>query len=334
MMKRLCLIGILLLVVVGGAAAQDAATISSALEQQLTAIETITSQVRDLDIITPVERRFPSRADVVDYFTRLFQQELDDETAWRETQFYVAFDLLPVDVDLRAVYLEFLTSPSGVAGFYDTDTKDMNVLLISGGTLGDKLPILEQITYAHEYTHALQDQHFSLDALGFDSLDNPDASLAALSLVEGDATATMTLFLQNLALDNPMILAGVLLQGFQAGAFTLPEGTPEFIITEQTFPYEAGMGFVNQLRIDGGWARVNDAFTNPPVSTEQIIHPAKYLAGEMPQEVTLPDSTGLLGDGWERILDRPLGEFYLRSYLRTQLTSSQAHKAASGWGGD
>jgi hypothetical protein len=334
MMKRLWLIGIMLLVFVGGVAAQETPVISPALEQQLTAIEAITSDVRGLDIITPVVRRFPNRNDIVDYFTRLYHEELTDDLAYQETQFYVAFDLLPADVDLRAVYLAFLTSPSGVAGFYDTETKDMNVLLLSGGVPGDSLPILEQITYAHEFTHALQDQHFGLDRLGLDDMTNPDAVLAALSLVEGDATASMTLFMQEIAQENPMLLVGVLLQGFSAGAFTLPEDAPEFIVTEQLFAYEAGMGFVNRLRVEGGWPLVDAAFSNPPVSTEQILHPAKYLENEIPQEVTLPDLTDSLGAGWELLLNRPLGEFYLRSHLKTQLESAPANTAAAGWGGD
>ncbi|MCB9452911.1 MAG: hypothetical protein H6672_15835 [Anaerolineaceae bacterium] len=333
-MNRLWLIGILLLVLAGGVAAQDTPTISPALEDNLTAIETLTSSVRHLDIITPVERRFPTRQDIVDYFTRLFQEELTDELAWQETQFYVAFDLLPADVDLRAVYLAFLTSPAGVAGFYDTETKDMNVLLLSGDVPDDSLPFLEQITYAHEFTHALQDQHFSLDALDLGNMDNPDATLAALSLVEGDATASMTLFMQSLAQDNPMLLVGVLLQGFSAGAFTLPEDAPEFIVTEQLFAYEAGMGFVNRLRIEGGWDLVDATYSNPPISTEQIMHPDKYLENELPQEVTLPDLTDQLGAGWQLTIDRPLGEFYLSSHLKTQLDGVQANAAAAGWGGD
>lgn len=335
-MNRLRLIGmiVLLLMMAGGVAAQETPVISPALEQQLTAIETLTSRARGLDIITPVMRRFPTRADILDYFTHLYQNELTDDIALRETQFYVAFDLLPADVDLRAVYLAFLTSPSGVAGFYDTETKDMNVLLLSGGVPGDSLPVLEQITYSHEFTHALQDQHFDLDSLGLGNMDNPDATAAALALVEGDATATMTVFLQDLAQDNPMLLVGVLLQGYSVGAFTLPEDAPEFIITEQLFAYESGMGFVNRLRIEGGWPLVDAAYTNPPVSTEQILHPVKYLENEVPQVVTLPDVTEELGAGWALLLDRPLGEFYLRSHLKTGLETVQANAAAAGWGGD
>lgn len=329
-MKRLILILVLLL---SARAVTAQETISPALEQHLEAIEQLTAKLRGLDALTPVEHRFPSREDVQKYLEREMNVQLDDETLKRETQFYVAFDLLPPDVNLREVYLNFLTSPAGVAGFYDTDTKAMNVLLIGGGQLKDTLPLLDQITYAHEYTHALQDQHFGLDnLLNEDTSANPDLALAHLSLAEGDATAAMTTYLQAAAQQNPMAALSILAQGFTAGAFTIPAGTPSFIVTELSFPYQDGMNFVNALYKDGGWDAVNAAYANPPQSSEQILHPDKYLSGETPLDVTL--TTTPPGDGWTLLADRPLGEFYLRSYLDTRLSTRDATRAAAGWGGD
>ncbi|MBI5671036.1 MAG: hypothetical protein HZC41_23830 [Chloroflexi bacterium] len=330
-MKRLMLICVLVLGV-SAAAAQE--TISPALETHLEAIEQVTAQLRDLDALTPVEHRFPTREDVTDYLERELNIQLDAETLRRETQFYIAFDLLPSDVNLREVYLNFLTSPAGVAGFYDTDSKAMNVLLVGGGELGDRLPLLDQITYSHEFTHALQDQHFDLDSLlsAEEAAANPDAALARLALVEGDATAVMTSYLQAAAQQNPMAALGLLAQGFTAGAFSIPRGTPPFIVTELTFPYQDGMAFVNALYRDGGWDAVNAAYDNLPQSSEQILHPDRYLAGDTPQAVTL--ETVSPGEEWALLADRTLGEFYLRAYLDTQLSPRDAARAAAGWGGD
>lgn len=330
-MKRLI---VLLMLLLGARITAAQETISPALETHLEAIEQVTARLRGLEALTPVEHRFPTRDDVTAYLERELSVQLDADTLRRETQFYIAFDLLPPDVDLQAVYLAFLTSPAGVAGFYDTESKAMNVLLVGGGELGDQLPLLDQITYAHEFTHALQDQHFTLDTLLDEdaAAANPDASLARLSLIEGDATAVMTTYLQAAAQRSPMAALALLAQGFTAGAFTIPRGTPPFIVTELTFPYESGMTFVNTLYGEGGWDAVNAAYANPPQSSEQILHPAKYLAGEAPVKVAL--TTTPPSDGWELLADRPLGEFYLRSYLDTQLTSRDANRAAAGWGGD
>lgn len=330
-MKRLILI-LGLCLGAGAVGAQE--TISPALETHLEAIEQVAAELRGLDALTPVEHLFPTRDDVTDYLERELNIQLDEETLLRETQFYIAFDLLPADADLREVYINFLTSPAGVAGFYDTESKAMNVLLVGDGELGDALPLLDQITYAHEFTHALQDQHFNLEPLLSDetATANPDAALARLSLIEGDATTVMTGYLQAAAQQNPMAALGLLAQGFSAGAFSIPAGTPGFIVTELSFPYQDGMTFVSALYEDGGWDAVNAAYDNLPQSSEQILHPDKYLAGEAPQAVTLETTSP--GGGWTLLADRPLGEFYLRSYLDTQLSTRDAARAAAGWGGD
>ena len=65
----------------------------------------------------------------------------------------------------------------------------MNVILISGGVPEDSLPIAESVFYSHEYVHALQDQHFDLEAYqaSIVDLDNYDLAVAHQALVEGDA---------------------------------------------------------------------------------------------------------------------------------------------------
>ncbi|MBK8434561.1 MAG: hypothetical protein IPL28_26150 [Chloroflexi bacterium] len=71
-----------------------------------------------------------------------------------------------------------------------------------------------------------------------------------------------------------------------------------------------------------------------PQSTEQILHPEKYLAAEAPQLVSLPPLTDTLGADWALVKENVLGEFYLREYLAGQLPTSTAVPAAAGWGGD
>jgi hypothetical protein len=99
-------------------------------------------------------------------------------------------------------------------------------------------------------------------------------------------------------------------------------------------PYTDGLNFINALIADGGWDRVNEAYTKLPESTEQIIHPDRYLAGDHPLDVTLTADDNPLGDDWALLFDRSLGEFYLREYLDTQLPPLDVIKAATGWGGD
>lgn len=332
-MKRLFALVFLVSLMAAPVFAQESTpAISPALQQQLDQIEAITAQIRQLKAQHPIERHFPSRQEVRDYVARSLSTQLTAETLQQEKQFYRAFGFLPADIDLEKVYGNLLSEQ--IAGFYDTETKQMNVLMIGGKQLGDQLPLLEQIVYAHEYTHALQDQNFNLGEIMSDDMntDEPDRALAVQSLVEGDATLSMQFYLQDALQKNPSAAFGVLLQSLSLSAVSIPEGTPPFLVTELTFPYETGLSFVTALHNQGGWDKIDQAFTTLPVSSEQIMHPDKYLAGEAPLAVTLKDDA--VDTNWKLIINRTMGEFYLRSYLATEIPASDASKAAAGWGSD
>ncbi len=320
-MKRFLLI--LLVWVVGVSAAQN-----TVLTDHIDQLEQRVMDIRGLTLMEPVDRKFPTLAEAQTTIRALYETELTDDVVHRATQFYRAFDFVPVDFDLRTVYLDLITDQ--VAGFYDTDAKNMNILLLSGNELGDQLPPLERMTYAHEFTHALQDQHFNLDDKIM-TIEAADAALAALALVEGDATLVMQEYMLQVVQEEPALMVQML--GSIAGINTaLPPGVPSIMEEELTMPYLRGLDFVTTLHRQGGWEAVNTAYEDLPVSTEQILHPERYLAEDMPVSVTLNESD--LGGDWSLLTEDTLGEFYLREFMATRLDAKAAERAAAGWGGD
>lgn len=333
---RLILLALMLLSMgVGTAQEAPAPDMSAALRNDLQALETYTQWVRGLQPQAPLIRRFPTRVEVEAYIEEAFRTELTDEVLAEDVRFYAAFGLMPRDTDLRAVLTRLYQDQ--VAGFYDTESKEMNVILLSGGQPGDRLPLLEQIVYVHEYVHVLQDQNFGLaDLLERATAEgNRDRGLALLALVEGDATAVMNLYTQRAAESNPLAVTLEVLQGgIQVGNLTLPPDVPDIIGDELLWPYEAGSVFVAALVRAGGWQAVDDAFTLPPLSTEQILHPEKYLAGEAPIRVRMTDAAQALGADWQLVEAATLGEYYISHYLDAYLDRRVAREAAAGWGGD
>ena len=330
-MKHL-LLALLLLSFALPVVAQDDG-LSDALESEVLALETATRQIRELDGVA-VERAFPTRAETIQYLRDSFDEQLPIDEAERYASFYVALGLLDPAIDLREVYLTLLGAQ--VAGYYDSDTKIMNVIPVSGA-MSDSLSLTEQIIYVHEFTHALQDQFFGLNPLLESEAvtANPDRSLATLSLVEGDASAVMNVYTQEIVTRNPLAAFQLLGEGLQAGNLTLPPGTPAILARELLYPYEGGMLFVTALfQANDDWDTVNAAYANPPTTSEQIIHPQKYLDGEGAVAVTLNDASAALGAGWTQSWDTTLGEWYLREHLGTELPRTDAFAAAAGWGGD
>jgi hypothetical protein len=237
--------------------------------------------------------------------------------------------LLPADANLGDLYVKLLGEQ--VAGLYSPDDKALYVVSRSGN-----LGPTEKTTFAHEYTHALQDQNFDLSSLKLDETGEGDRGTARLALVEGDATLVMTYWqIQHLSPAELLKLVGESLNPEVSGSLTQ---MPAILQESLLFPYTAGLTFVQMLQATGGWDAVNGAFTNPPASTEQVMHPEKYLAHEAPVDVELPaDLPSKMGSGWSKGLEDTLGEFQLKVWLnqvKAAAGAPSADTAAAGWGGD
>ena len=101
------------------------------------------------------------------------------------------------------------------------------------------------------------------------------------------------------------------------------------------FGYSTAARFIKAIKEAKGWAGVNAMYANIPKSTEQVLHPEKYLAGELPVEVTIADVAGVLGEGWNTSKPETIGEFgILLSLLTNDKSGPLAEEAATGWGGD
>ena len=236
--------------------------------------------------------------------------------------------LLPADASLRDLFVKL--QGSQVIGYYDPTAKKLFIVSDSGG-----LGPLERVTYAHEFTHELQDRQFDLNGLGLNELhDQSDRGLAILSLVEGDAVGVQTAWMiQNL---SPAALGEVAAQASDPTMLAVLASMPPILLETSLFPYQAGASFVAALKASGGQAAVDKAFGRPPASSEQILHPEKYAAGEPPIAVTLPaDLAGKLGPGTRLAAQDTLGELQLRVWLKENgVPADQARTAAEGWGGD
>jgi hypothetical protein len=195
---------------------------------------------------------------------------------------------------------------------------------------------LEKVVFAHEYDHALQDQNFGLENLDLESVGRGDTMLAHQAVAEGDATLLMTVWAQsNLTTEELIQLAQA--ASDPEAAQTLAE-MPDILKETLTFPYTNGLQLVVAAQAAaGGWKGVDALYEKPPASTEQVLHPDKYTAGEAPIAVSFPkDLAARLGSGWTVAMEDTLGEFQLGVWLKSAgaVASATATTAAAGWGGD
>ena len=78
-------------------------------------------------------------------------------------------------------------------------------------------------------------------------------------------------------------------------------------------------------------AGIDQAYTDPPATTEQILDHNKYVIGEGPRN--LPALTAAL-DGWDVHDEGALGEWGLRVIFGESVSAGEATQAAAGWGND
>jgi len=194
----------------------------------------------------------------------------------------------------------------------------------------------EKLTLAHEYAHALQDQQFDLTQYG-SRIQTTDAYLATIAVPEGDATVVMSLYLYgNTTQSEWSNMASRAAFGNQS--IITATGISARVSQIGYFPYVQGAEFVAALLADSkNWLEVNHAYIEPPKSTSQVMHPARYLTRHTaPVPITLPDLGKVLGQGWSATIKADtLGEFITSVHLDEFLHDPQrSAKAADGWAGD
>ena len=289
-----------------------------------TQIEGQVQELRGLTAKTPVARGVFDTPGLCAYLRAGFRKDNPEELVKGTETLYKELGLLPQDASLEQLYLELLTSQ--VAGLYDDEAKQMYVVS-KDGAVGP----VEEITYAHEFTHALQDQRFDLGKLVGKDTDQSDRTMARSALVEGDATLLMSLWAQRFLTPADLVkVAGSTDPASEAILARMPAILKDPLL----FPYTSGLQVALGAFTKGGFGAVDGLFANPPDSTEQVLHPDKLASREKPVEVAIPkDLAARLGDGWKVALQDTLGEVLLEVVLRDG-GASATNDAAAGWGGD
>lgn len=270
------------------------------------------------------------------------------------------FDYIKEGEDIFDIYRQSLAG--SVGGFYLPERNTYYVVINENNTMPINLPIndrLDDLTAIHELTHALQDMNYDFDKLDKqilqdNSTTNEDASMALMSLIEGDATFTMFLFAvldkiySNKKHEKPsdkliktqLNLMKLFLGDFKAFDFSENGKIPPYLAKAWSFQYMAGAMFVLNLYMDGGYEEINKAFNKQlPVSTEQIIHYDKYKSKDEPEEIIIGDLTkSILSDtDWGLAEYNTLGEvniYILLDQYRGRLRNNRVTKAHTGWDGD
>lgn len=314
------------------AAATAESEIPTSVLRAMEKIERQTEKNRGLSLSGEIQRALLTPDQLRQRVMDDFLKDYSDEEMAEDQKVLSLFGLLPPDFDIKTLYTDLYSEQ--ISGFYDDEIGEM-VVVQEEGFNGP-----ERMTYAHEYTHALQDEAYDLtEGLKTDEETcekDSEYCAAVQALIEGDATISEQLWYYYSATQTDRDQVDEFYNTYESPVY---DRTPEFLQKDFLFAYDQGAYFVVGFYQEGGYPAVDALYQNPPVSTEQIMHPERY-PDDKPLKLELPDFSAALGEDWNEIDRNALGEWYTYLLLGygddedARLSDEIASQAAEGWGGD
>ncbi|MBI3722358.1 hypothetical protein HY251_00155 [bacterium] len=355
-------LAVALLAPLAPARAEDAEKIDQArAKASLKRAEKIEKEVealRELKYQVPVRKGVASKTELRKFISEEIAKPETKTDIAKEEKVGKAFGFLPRDFDLAKESADMLLA--GIAVYYDPDKKRFFLIVHEKGWLGlpeEQADEQDGFTMSHELEHALQDQNFDLQRWSLVLEHNADRASAWKFVYEGEANYV--------AYRWQAAQKGERLGDLQAKVDTeramvdrikpmlkdksvrdmlpkevieqteLMDRLPPYLVQNIMLPYEDGAIFVQRVFDKGGWAAVTKLFSDPPSSTQQVLHPDKFFDRQEPVEISLPSLTKLAGSKAQEIDGSTLGELNVRILLETLGTKKKrAARVAAGWHGD
>ena len=291
----------------------------------------VMSKILDLPVKAPLKKSIRTKAQIRQYLADEQKKGESPRKRYADRRTLEAFGLIPKGFPLDSFLLNLLTDQ--VAGMYVPKKKEF--FIADWISPAEQKPVM-----AHELTHALDDQYFHLEKWQNAARKNDDASMARDAVIEGSALAAMmdyTLAGLHTSVRQVPDIAPFIESSVAAEMDKDPNlaKAPPFIRDELLFPYLDGAVFTQQvLKATAGWPHFKRVFANPPMSTQQILHPNLYFQGVKPRTITLPHLKSAIPRGWRKLDENVVGEFALREVLKQYLDVRDAKHFSAMWDGD
>jgi len=311
---------ILVVLALAGCGERSEAQADERVQQMAAQLQPEVERAVGLPFKVPPVVALRSREQVGTYLAAKLDTDLPPSVLDGMAEAYRLFGMLPDTLDLRTLLLALYTEQ--VIGYYDPDSSTLYVVR-------DADPKSQRMILAHELVHALQGQYTNVDSLIAPARAN-DARTAAQAVLEGQATlASLTILMPDRDLNAVPHFWDSYRKSLEQQQAKMPvfNTAPPLIREGIVFPYLEGAEFVRWF--DRTYPRREPFGRYLPQSTEQILHPDRFRAGDEPIPLRL------VGTGPEPMHSDVLGEFETRILL-AELTGSEAvaQSASLGWGGD
>lgn len=307
-----------------GQASSIAAAVAQLQEMQ-DRVHTQIATLRQIENPPNVEPTFRTREEICGIVRSYYRWPVVRDQLFEAEELYKALGLIEENASLEDILMGIQIQQASAL----FDEQSGNVYLLSDAT---NISARFEVAYAAAHLTGLQQELFDIRALRSSARNGTSDEFRALTALDGGDRNTIL----NGYVERVIALDAAALEELQR---PIPGNkllaAPQIVQKISSFSAIEGRQFVEALFTrDGVWATVDNAYQNPPETTEQVIHPEKYFELEAPHNVQLPNISGRMGGAWSLTAVDTMGEFMLRSYLEEYLSDEEAEEAASGWGGD
>jgi len=319
-----------------GAALAAAALLALPALAQTPAAEKIRELTREVARITGLEQKRPvpaetlTRAQWKEYVEREIERQVKPEEVRADETTLKLFGLVPRDFDLKQATVELLAEQA--AAVYDHRWKRM--LLLEDGSGG----ALEDAVLVHELSHALADQHYSMEKFLDKGAKTGEQQAARLAVVEGQAMWVMlewqlgrlgmgSLTENRAAMERMLPMLGTM----AAASYPVFGRSPLYMQETLLFPYTAGVQFQQAAVEKLGQKAFREVLERPPATTHEIFHPGAWFEK---RRFEAPAAPAPAREGeYRRVTSGVLGEFDIRVLLRQYCGKEDAERLGPQWRG-
>ena len=228
--------------------------------------------------------------------------------------------------------------PYGPLGFYVREEKNIYVLADDSAPTnsllmfaGHEIPytVTHELVHAHRHAAGLYEKRptkWSDAASAFQCLAEGDAVFweSAVRMEDRGARQGVTEAAERIAREN-------------ARNVGLPSPSQEWyaVIAVLRETYAQGARFAAEVHAHGGREALDAALLDPPTTTEQILHPEKYLGPDKDEPIRFGEAEvgSVLGTEWTYALAGDLGELVLGVFFARALEQKRGRRIAEGWDG-
>jgi len=255
------------------------------------AFSDIDDSLAQLSKITGLKQVRKVKFDTIDktrlkvFLEEQIKQEVNPNEIRAEELALKKLGLVPQNFDLAKNTVDLMTEQA--AAFYDYRKKKLFLMDAANGSSGDQDTVL-----AHELAHALADQHFNLNKYLHRSKTD-DSSLARMAVMEGQATWLMY-EVQAQKTGQSLVTSPSIVEAMSQtpesgnSQFPVLSKAPLYMRESLLFPYMKGLKFQQAVVLKMGKAGFTEVFQNPPVNSQEILHPEMYMSRTASKPPAMP----------------------------------------------